>query len=205
LTDGVTTNPSLMAKAGVMDIKEMIHNICKYDIYDVSVELLDPTLSVSKLVCEANSYYMCGIDKVVIKVPMIDIHTTELMNSLYKKKIPVNLTCLMSAYQAILGLESEPKYISLFYRRMCDFKGFSYAIDQIRMTSEYLQRFGDDRPLLICGSIRSPEDVGFCMDAGADIVTIPYKILNEMYIHPKTVEAVKEFTEKWKATTKPVV
>jgi transaldolase len=206
LCDGITTNPSLMAKSGVKDIQKMIHDICQYDIYDVSVELIDPFLSIDKLVDEATEYYMCCMEKVVVKVPMIDTRTSELINALKRKHIPVNLTCLMSAYQAIIGLESEPYYISLFYRRMIDFKNFDYAKEQIRITAEYLQRFGSgDRPLLICGSIRSPEDVQVCMDSGADIVTVPYKVLNEMYKHPKTEEAVKEFTEKWKTALKPVV
>ena len=195
-----------MAKAGIKDINQMIKNICKYSIDDVSVELIDPYKSIQDLVDEAIEYHKIDPTKVVIKVPIMDRRTTVIMNDLLDKNIPVNLTCLMSAYQAILGLESEPRYISLFFRRMVDFKDMEYATEQIRITAEYLQRYGiNDRPLMICGSIRKPEDVQICMDAGADIVTVPYTVLNEMYLHPKSIEAVREFTNKWKAKPETVV
>ncbi len=75
ICDGITTNPSIMAKDGVTNIEDMITEICKYNIEDVSVELLDPFKTIPELVDEAVGYYKVCPEKVVIKVPTIDFRT----------------------------------------------------------------------------------------------------------------------------------
>ena len=199
LVSSVTTNPKIMTDAKVKDIHEMIKLICEYSIYDLSVELVDPFKSVDELVDEAVGYYECNEDKVVIKVPIIDKRTPILIQKLEDYEIPINLTCVMSTYQAIMGLEYEPRYISFFYRRMVDFYNNRYkAQAQITQTQIYQHKhkIGSETEF-ICGSIRDPEDITECFNAGTDIVTVPYDVLLKSFIHPKSEEAILEFTTKW--------
>lgn len=201
ICSSITTNPSIMANAKVNSVKDMIRTICKnYSIYDLSVELVDPFKSVDELVIEALEYYQIDPSKVVIKVPIIDIRTPKLLNTLQDYEIPVNLTCVMSTYQAIMGLEFEPRYISFFYRRMVDFyeNNRNRAMSQITQAKIYQQKYKiGSRTEFICGSIRDPIDIAECFQAGTDIVTVPYKILREAFVHPKSEEAVLEFVKKW--------
>jgi transaldolase len=197
----ITTNPSIMANAKVDSVKDMIRTICgKYPIYDLSVELVDPFKSVDELVIEALEYYQIDSKKVVIKVPIIDIRTPKLLNILQDYEIPVNLTCVMSTYQAIMGLEFEPRYISFFYRRMVDFYENSRVMADSQISNAKLyqrkHKIGSNTEF-ICGSIRDPIDIAECFQAGTDIVTVPYKILLESFKHPKSEEAVLEFIKKW--------
>jgi transaldolase len=196
----VTTNPRIMVDAGVKDIYEMIKKICDNDkIYDLSVELLDPFKPEQELVEEAAGYFNCNPDKVVIKVPIIDVRTPKLIQQLQVFEIPVNLTCVMSTYQAIMGLEYEPKYISFFYRRMADYyNSRAIAMSQISHAKTYQYKYKrSSRTEFICGSIRDPIDIDECFQAGVDIVTVPYKVLLESFKHPKSEDAVLEFTAKW--------
>jgi len=196
----ITTNPSIMANAKVDNVKDMIRTLCKYQIYDLSVELIDPFKPIDELVVEALEYYTIDKKKVVIKVPIIDIRTPKLLNALQEYDIPVNLTCVMSTYQAIMGLEFEPRYISFFYRRMVDFyeNSRARAMSQITQAKIYQQKYKiGSNTEFICGSIRDPIDVAECFQAGTDIVTVPYKILLESFKHAKSEEAVLEFVKKW--------
>jgi transaldolase len=193
-----------MANAKVSSIEEMIRKICDYPIYDLSVELVDPFKSIPELVDEAVGYYNIDPDKVVIKVPIIDIRTPRLIEALQDQNVPINLTCVMSTYQAIMGLEYEPKYISFFYRRMVDFYGNRYKAQSQITQAEIYQRkkkMGSNTEF-ICGSIRDPPDIAECFMAGTDIVTVPYKVLLESFKHPKSEEAVLEFTANWQKKDK---
>jgi transaldolase len=197
-----------MSKAGVTNQRETIEEICSYfddidyNIDSLSVELLDPTRPISELFNEAMSYAEIDLERVIIKIPFMNFGSLELAHDLHKHGIGVNMTCIMSAYQGILAYSCRPEYISFFYNRMVDYgdgkegNGYIYAHEQIKQLDYYI---GDRlRTNIICGSIRYPKDVSECFNVGADIVTVPYNILLEMFRHVKTTEAIEEFTSKWK-------
>lgn len=202
-----------MAKAGVTNQLVAIMEICNLiDLYDsdidsLSVEFLDPTKTKEELLKEAISYAKIDFGRIAIKIPFIDLSSLELVHDLHHEGIAVNMTCIMSAYQGILAYSCRPEYISFFYNRMKDYgdtklgnMGHSYAHDQIRILDDYIGK--RIRTNIICGSIRYPNDVPKCFDAGTDIVTVPYDILQQMFKHDKTTEAIAEFATKWKEQRK---
>lgn len=197
-----------MAKAGVTNQLEAIEEICsyfddlEYNIDSLSVELLDPTKTREELFNEAMSYAEIDMERIAIKVPLIDLSSLELVHDLHHEGIAVNMTCIMSAYQGILAYSCRPEYISFFFNRMVDYGdtylgniGKEYAKDQIEILSKYIGK--RIRTSIICGSIRHPHDISRCFSAGADIVTVPYPVLLETFKHIKTTEAIAEFATKW--------
>ena len=202
-----------MAKAGVTNQLEAIEEICSYfddkdvNIDSLSVELLDPTKTKDELFNEALSYSEIDRERITIKIPLIDLSSLELVHDLHKEGIAVNMTCIMSAYQGILAYSCRPEYISFFFNRMVDYgntklgnTGHDYAQLQIKSLDSYIGK--RIRTNIICGSIRYPRDVSECFSAGADIVTVPYEILQQMFKHDKTTEAIAEFATKWKEQRK---
>jgi transaldolase len=207
---GVTTNPKILAKYGVVSLPGMLRDLASRDINHISVELRDPSDNIRDLVKEATMYWEQAPRQVVIKVPFFEPKSSKIIHELRDRGIPVNVTCLMSAYQTILALQQEPEYVSLFYNRMRDYERKpgdetqeSYiaseekALQQFRLAQQYTEEYGIHSSI-IAGSIRKPEDVPHCLSHGADIVTVPPNILQAMYVHPKTLETVKEFTLAWK-------
>jgi len=203
LVSGVTTNPKILSGTDYDSMETAISSICHacYPLA-VSVEILDPYQNIDNLLEEARAYHSISPASVVIKVPLIGTESIKLINLLHDINIPTNVTCLMSAYQVQLVTQPEPppRYVSLFYRRMLDYAGKDYALTQITRARNYIdvQRYFDEPPLIIAGSIRQVEDVPDCFAAGADIVTVPYPILTQMFSHPKTTEAINEFTSAWR-------
>jgi len=199
-----------MAKAGIVNQVEGIEEIYSYvdsvdyNLDSLSVELLDPFKPIDELFNEAMSYAEIGIERIAIKIPIIDFGSLALAHMLHKEGVSINMTCAMSAYQGIMAHTCRPEFISFFYNRMIDYgdtslgnTGHQYAEEQIKTLDKYLGKRITTN--IICGSIRKPRDVQECFAAGADIVTVPYDIVLGMFKHVKTDEAIKEFTEKWKA------
>jgi len=229
LASGITTNPKILAKDGVTaEALDLTYTEIMYAAKGpVSLELLNFNDSYEQLLEEAlkyyNSYNFHNCHEVVIKVPFVYPKGTELISHLTEKHIPVNVTCLMSAHQAILAVQQNPWYISFFFNRMLDFYRtiedmpdeeyskpelssenlaeandyvLDYVLEQIRVTREYIDSMKLDVEI-ICGSIRNIHDAEMCLAAGAHIVTLPYNILLQMLEHPKTDEAVEEFNNAW--------
>ncbi len=207
---GITTNPAILEKANPENYEERIAEICRISPGSVSVELTNNYKDYDKLVQEAKQLNAIDPDKIVIKVPMWQDGTgVALGNELTTHGIKVNMTCLMSVNQAIVGSLAGSTYVSLFYNRMIDYygkkgkkgedmrAGRDAAELHIEYTRSLLDRFGWNSKI-IAGSIRSPEDVALCLLRGADIVTVPYPIYKKLFFHPKTQEAITEFDEAWK-------
>ncbi|MBW2671978.1 MAG: fructose-6-phosphate aldolase [Deltaproteobacteria bacterium] len=196
---GVTTNQKILLKSGVSydNYKEVIREICELVQGPVSVELTRTYAPVHSLVSEARE--LAEINGwVVVKVPMwSDGRGLAVINQLSEMDIKTNATCLMSARQGVLAAEAGATYVSLFYNRMIEeLSTRTLAMEEIFRMRTYLEDHDLDTKI-IAGSIRNPNDVMECFNAGAHIVTVPYKHLKALIPHPRTESTIREFDEAW--------
>lgn len=214
LVAGVTTNPSLMAKekkGDYIESLESIRNALKPAVDDprgechLSVEVISrPDEMYEQAVILNQRLWRPGVD-LYIKIP-ISTETTETIYRLNAAGISVNATACMTTAQAKLAVDCGAKIVSFFFRRACDF--YMKEFESQRAREFVLQqiggflRFKDDRVNIICGSIRTPEDVMECWQYGADYVTAPLKVIEQMIHHPKTQESIESFQrdiDAWRA------
>ncbi|MCX8084092.1 MAG: fructose-6-phosphate aldolase [Calditerrivibrio sp.] len=191
--DGVTTNPSLVAKEK-KDFKILVKEICDLVKAPVSAEVI--SLDCEGMVKEAVE--LVGISEhVVIKIPFTaeGLRATQI---LFEKNIKVNMTLIFSLNQALLACKAGARYISPFVGRLDDIghNGFGLAIDCQNMIDSY--GFGCE---VIAASIRHPNHVVTAIQHGIDIVTIPYPILEQMMKHPLTDIGIEKFLSDWKKTS----
>ncbi len=198
IISGITTNQKIFLKSGVTDYIGTIKEICDLVNNPVSVELTETDDNFTVLLQEAGR--LREIDNHVnIKVPMWgDGKGLFIAKKLIDMKIPVNMTCMMSADQGILACEVGVDYASLFYNRIIDYSGRRPAGQrEISLLRDYIDNHGLSTQI-IAGSIRTPIDVMECFEAGAHIVTIPYPIMKKLPFHPRTESTIKEFDDAWK-------
>lgn len=191
LLDGVTTNPSLVSKEGVKDFHSHIRIICDITRGPVSAEVIGEDYDT--MVNEAR--YLAKISEyVVVKIPM----TTDgirAVTTLEKEGIPTNVTLVFSAAQALIAAKAGASYISPFLGRIDD-----VAWDAMEMLEKTLEiiRIYDFKSEVIAASIRHPRHVVDAALMGCDIATIPYKILEQLFIHPLTNIGIERFLSDWK-------
>ena len=191
--DGVTTNQKIFLAEGGVDFKQRVLEICSSVHGPVSVET---TANTVPSLLEEGRRYARWDPKVVVKVAMYgNGNGLRVASQLHKEGIKVNMTCIMSFNQLMLACKAGARYISLFYNRVKD--SGEDPISVIKKINTVLRRDGYDSELIV-GSIRKPADIEEAFEAGADIVTIPYKILTQMPFHFKTEETIKEFDDAWK-------
>jgi transaldolase len=188
---GITTNPLIMARAGVTDIEQTVMQIAAASSGPVSVELTSET--EREMLDEATLYHAWALDRICIKVP-VSVDGLRVIRKLTGRDVPTNATCIMSANQAYLAALAGATYVSIFYGRSGDMGGYPSMV--IAETRELLDREGIGAKI-IAGSIRSVEDVSGALRAGAHIVTVPPKILRQMVHHPRTIETIAEFNQAW--------
>jgi transaldolase len=203
VVDGVTTNQKIFLAEGDADFKERVIAICdRVPALPVSVELTGK--GVNNLVAEGMTYAKWRTN-VVIKVGMsINGDGLDVIARLSKTGHATNATLMMTAEQLLLAARAGASYISLFVNRARDAGEEPYR--EIARARRFLDAGGYPAKI-IAGSIRTPKDVGDAYDAGADIVTIPPKILAAILNHPKTAETAREFDAAWaefRGRTRPV-
>ena len=189
IIDGCTTNPAIVAKEGC-EFESRMKEILKLVKGPVSIEVT--TIDTDEMVKEAVEYSKWG-NNVVVKIPM-DANGLRATKILAEKGVKTNVTCCMSSSQLVLAAKAGATYVSLFFGRVGDM-GYN-AFD---VTKEAVEIFDDadfDTKIII-GSIRSVYDAMSAMRAGAHVLTIPPKILNKMYVHPRTKETIQEFLDFW--------
>lgn len=194
VVDGVTTNPSLIYKSG-RDFKEVIKEIARIVSGPISAEvtsldkneMIDQGLELSKI---ANN--------IVIKVPLTE-HGLIACKNLSKKSIKVNVTLCFSSSQALIAAKMGATYISPFIGRLDDIsnEGLSLIEEIITIYSNYPDRLSTE---VLVASIRSPLQVAQVAQMGADVATIPPKIIKQMIKHPLTDIGLNSFMEDWKKT-----
>lgn len=196
---GVTTNPSIIAREG-RNFKEVVLEICSI-IEDgigggpISVEVV--SLEAEGMVKEALEISKWN-PNIVIKIPMIweGLKAVKVLSS---QGIKTNVTLVFSPSQALLAARAGATYVSPFVGRFTDI-----SQDGIKLISDISEifRMHDINTQIIAASIRTPMDVVNAAKAGADIATVPYKVLQQMTKHPMTDAGIKKFLEDWQKVPK---
>jgi len=197
LIDGVTTNPSLIAKSG-RKMKEAIAEICSIIPGPVSAEAV--ATDVEGMLSEGR--YLARIaSNVVVKLPLTE-NGLRACRTLADEGIRVNVTLCFSAVQAMLAAKAGAYFISPFIGRLDD-KGVN-GMDLIRDIRKIYDNYGFATNVL-AASIRTPEHVRECALAGADCATLPSKIFAELYKHPLTDSGIEAFLKDWKSTGQSIL
>lgn len=189
ILDGVTTNPSLIAKEG-RDIKEVVEEICSIVDGPISAEVI--SLNSEEMVEEAKE--LAKIHKnIVIKIPMCE-EGLKAVSVLSKEGIKTNVTLIFSAQQALLAAKAGASFVSPFAGRLDDIgsDGLQVVADIAEIFYNY-----DIQTEIIAASIRHPMHVLNAAKAGAHISTIPYKVLSQMLKHPLTDSGIETFMKDY--------
>ena len=197
LIDGVTTNPSLIAKNG-NDMAQTIKTICSLVSGPVSAEVT--ATDYDKMLAEGE--YLASLAKnVAVKVPLTP-SGLQTCKSLRKKDIMVNVTLCFSSAQALLAAKVGASFISPFVGRLDDIgeKGMDLISDIVIMYENY----GYETEVLVA-SIRSTQHLMDAAIIGAHVATLPPKVIHELYKHPLTDKGLKAFLDDWEKTGQQIL
>jgi transaldolase len=191
LIDGVTTNPSLVAKEGNVDFKEHIARICEIVKGDVSAEVT--SLDTEGMLNEGRELAKIA-PNVVIKCPLT-LDGLKATRKLRDEGTKVNVTLCFSAAQAIMAAKAGANYISPFIGRLDDIatNGMQLITDIVQIYDNY--GFSTE---VLAASIRHPMHIVECALAGADVATVPYKVITQLVKHPLTDKGLENFLADWK-------
>ena len=193
--DGVTTNPSLVARTG-RDFKTVVREILK-EIPDRPVSLETTALDAPGMVEESKRLADLA-ENVVVKIPTT-VEGLKAIRSLSEKGIRTNATLCFSANQAMLVAKAGASYVSPFVGRLDDIThvGMDLISDIVRIYDNY-----DFQTEIIVASIRNPIHVLDAARTGADICTIPFDVIKQLMKHPLTDIGIEKFMEDWKKVPK---
>ena len=196
IVDGVTTNPSLIAKEG-RDFVETIKEIGTIVDGPISAEII--SLESNKMVAEAKELYeKIGNPNLVIKIPMC-VEGLKAVKQLTALGMKTNVTLIFSAGQALLAAAAGATYVSPFVGRLDDI-GFC-GIDLISEISTIFSKQGITSQI-IAASTRNPLHVIQVAGAGCDVATVPYKVFVDMTKHPLTDNGIERFLADWASVNK---
>lgn len=187
--DGVTTNPTLIAKSG-RDFHEVIKEICKITTGPVSAEVI--SLKADEMVKEGQVLAKLA-DNVVVKVPMCEDGMIA-VKKFTAMGIKTNVTLVFSVVQALLAAKAGASMVSPFVGRLDDIgtDGMSMVADVVQMYQNY-----DFSTEVLVASVRSPMHIQHAALMGADIATIPFKVMQQMTGHPLTSKGIEMFLADW--------
>jgi len=194
MVDGVTTNPSLIAKEK-KSFEDVVKEILK--IVDGPVNLEVMSMEAKAMFAEGKKLMRLG-DNVVIKVPL-STEGLKATKMLAKEGIDVNQTLIFSPLQALMAAKAGARYVSPFVGRLDDI-----AHDGMDLTSQILtifDNYGYDTEVIVA-SIRHPRHVLDAALMGADIATIPFKVIAQLAQHPLTDKGIAMFLDDWKKVPK---
>ena len=197
LIDGVTTNPSLIAKNGD-DMAKTIKDICALVPGPVSAEV---TATDSDKMLEEGQYLASLAKNVTIKVPLT-INGLKTCKALRAQGTQVNVTLCFSATQALLAAKAGASFISPFVGRLDDIgeKGMDLIEDIVVIYENY----GFETEVLVA-SVRSKQHVIDAAIIGAHVATLPPKVIYELYEHPLTDKGLKAFLDDWDKTGQSIL
>lgn len=198
MLDGVTTNPSLIKKAG-QDFIPLIKEICKIISGPVSAEVASTDYETMQK--EADKLAAIA-DNVAVKVPLTEAGLRVCKN-LSDNGTMVNVTLCFSAAQAILAAKAGAAFISPFVGRLDDIgqDGLQLISDICQIYSQY-PNFSTE---VLVASIRNPIHIIDSAKMGADVATIPPSVIRQLYNHPLTDKGLAAFVEDWKATGQSIL
>lgn len=190
MVDGVTTNPSLIAKEK-RDFKEIITEICSIVDGPISAEVI--SLDEAGMVREARE--LAKIHKnIVVKIPMT-IDGLKAVRRLTAEGIKTNVTLIFSPLQALMAAKAGATYVSPFVGRLDDL-----AQEGMVLVEQLVEMYGNyafDTEIIVA-SVRNPLHVLDAALMGADIATIPFNVLSKLASHPMTDKGIKAFMDDWK-------
>ncbi|QWI73035.1 fructose-6-phosphate aldolase (plasmid) [Bacillus mycoides] len=197
ILSGVTTNPSLVVKEGVK-FEDRITEICQAvpEVESVSAEVTPDAITAAEMIVQAEELIKIngGDKKITIKLPMT-LDGLEACRYLTKKGIKTNVTLIFTVNQALLAARAGATYVSPFLGRLDDI-----SEDGVRLVAKIAEVFhihGLDTQI-IAASVRHPDHVTRVARAGAHIATIPYKVVEQMSMHPLTDQGIEKFADDWK-------
>lgn len=190
---GVTTNPSLIAKEG-RDFKEVIKEITSIVDGAISGEVKATTILAEDMIKEAREIAAIH-PNMVVKIPMTQ-EGLKAVKVLSKEGIKTNVTLIFNATQALFAARAGATYVSPFLGRLDDIA--TPGIDLIRTISEIFAMQNIDTEI-ICASVRNPIHIIDCAKAGADIATVPYKVIELCLKHPLTDAGIEKFKKDYMA------
>lgn len=197
LLDGVTTNPSLVAKSG-RDFKEVIKEICSIVPGPVSAEVA--ATDYEGMVAEGRHLAKIA-DNVVVKVPLT-IDGLKATKTFHDEGIKINVTLCFSPNQALLAAKVGATYISPFIGRLDDIN--MDGMQLIRDIRQIYDNYAFTTEIL-AASIRSANHVTEAALAGADVATIPPAVIYKLADHPLTKSGLDQFVKDWKATGQSIL
>ncbi len=194
ILDGVTTNPSLIAKTG-RDFQSVVHDICREVDGPISLEVV--STEAEEMVKEAEG--LAGIHRnVVVKVP-ITVEGMKAMVSLSKKGIKTNCTLVFSPIQALLAAKAGATYVSPFVGRLDDIS--EDGMELVERIIQIYDQYEIDTQVIVA-SVRNPMHVLRAAILGADVVTVPFQVLVQLAKHPLTDIGLKKFLQDWERVPK---
>ena len=191
---GVTTNPSLIAKSG-RKFEDVIKEITSIVDGPISGEVKATTTDAEGMIKEGREIAAIH-PNMVVKIPMT-VEGLKAVKVLSSEGIKTNVTLIFSANQALLAARAGATYVSPFLGRIDDISG--YGIDLVRQIADIFDVAKDIHTEIITASIRNPIHVTDCALAGADIATVPYKVIVQMTKHPLTDAGIEKFQADYKA------
>jgi len=191
LIDGVTTNPSLIAKEGKVDFKKHIAKICEITSGDVSAEVT--ALDVKGMLKEGREYAKIA-PNVVIKCPLT-LDGLKATRTFRDEGTKVNVTLCFSSAQALLAAKAGATYISPFIGRLDDIgqNGMSLISEIVQIYDNY--NFSTE---ILVASVRNPMHIVESALLGAHVATIPFKVIQQLVQHPLTDKGLDSFLSDWK-------
>lgn len=196
ILDGVTTNPSLVAKEGV-DFRELVQEILKVVNGPVNMEVVGTT--ADQMIREGREYAKIH-DNIVVKIPMLP-EGMKATKKLSSEGIPINVTLIFSSPQALIAAKAGASYVSPFVGRLDDI-----AHDGMALIGEIVDIFNNYEYAaeVLVASVRNPLHVIQAGRMGAHVCTMPFKVMESLMKHPLTDIGLKKFLADWEAMKAPV-
>ena len=198
LVDGVTTNPSLVAKSG-KSFLELVEEICGVVPGPVSAEVV--ALQAPAMIAEGRKLAALAAN-VVVKLPLTR-DGLKACKALSTEGIKTNVTLCFSASQALLAAKAGATYISPFVGRLDDISCDGMAL--IAEIVEIYSAYPDLSTEVLVASVRRAQDVVEAAKMGADVATLPPKILHQMFKHPLTDKGIDAFMADWEKTGQTIL
>lgn len=191
MVDGVTTNPSLIAKEGEKNYRKRIEEIAKIVKGPISAEVI--STDFEGMIREAKELHSIA-ENIVIKIPMTE-EGAKATKFLSDGEIPVNVTLVFSPNQALIAAKAGARYVSPFVGRLDDVGNPGMEI--VQEIIQIYQNYGFDTEVIVA-SIRNPEHVRIAALQGAHISTMPFSTLKQLFKHPLTDIGLQRFIEDYK-------
>jgi transaldolase len=194
MVDGVTTNPTLVAREN-RGFEELILEICEIVDGPVNAEVI--STESAGMIEEARK--LAGLHKnIVVKIPMT-VDGLKAVRQLAAEDIKTNVTLVFSPLQALMAAKAGASYVSPFIGRLDDISQEGLLL--VEQIAEIYSNYAYDTEIIVA-SVRNPLHVLEAALIGADISTIPFKVLSKLAAHPLTDKGLKAFLDDWKKTQK---